>query len=229
MPTCIVTARLLSPVAAYHPLHLDGLLAAVAHGASHHLCRSSPATDIAIPPIPIYHLDVLGSGCYLSSAWLWPEGAARGRERFTKKKDAADIELRDRVWNHKSGPEKAYDVAIPTIESQTVSWVAVGSRRGLIEALRYVRQIGMMRRHGYGMVGDWDVSLAPEQDPIQTLIDTSGRAARHLPATWANGETERGAYEPPYWHPARAADVRVPIGTLCQLRPEVMAAVRGVR
>lgn len=227
---CVVTARLASPVAAYYPLHLDSVLAAAAVGTGHHIQISSPEADIVDPEIPIFRLRALGARCYLSTAWIWPSAATRGRTHFTARRDPEDIEAREGPWHVKTGPEKARHVPVPTIESPSVSWIVVGGRRGLLNALRHVRSVGMLRRQGYGTVAEWDVVQAVDTPPIRTLVDDANCAARHLPASWcAEGAVERGAYEAPYWHPARTRELRVPVGTPCVLRLAVLEALTRVK
>lgn len=230
MSLCRVTAHLTTPVASYHPLHLDGMLAAKAFDSEHHLTRQCDASTIADPSIPIARLHLLGARCYLCTAWIWPEDAERGREHFTTRKDAEDIERRASPWQVSAGPEKARHMPVPTIESASVSWLCIGGRQGLRAALRYVHSIGMLRRQGYGAVQGWEVETLADDIPRSVvLIDSEDRAARHLPAAWATGQTEQGAYEAPYWHPARTAAARIATGTPCALHPDVLAAARNYR
>lgn len=229
MSLCRVTAHLSVPVASYHPLHLDGVLAAKAFDTEHHLTRQCGEEAIADPHIPLARLHLLGARCYLCTSWIWPEDAVRGRENFTTRKDDEDIELRAGPWQVSAGPEKARNMPIPTIEAASVSWLCIGRRASLREILRYVPSIGMLRRQGYGVVSQWEVETLDDGDKTGVLIDSQGRAARHLPAVWAIGATERGAYEAPYWHPARTRETRIAVGTPCTIRPEVLSALDSYR
>lgn len=230
MALLLVTARLQAPVAAWTPLHLDGLLCAGAFGARRHLRRTDPEDAIEIPPIPIPRLDAFGTWCYLTSAWIWPEQTRRGREAFVRRKDSEDIMYRDSPWTPNAGPEKAYYMPVPTIEAPTVSWLVIGDRKGVRDALRSIRQVGILRRQGYGIVSAWSVEDAPSgTEYVHVLVGPDGRAARHLPATWTIGESEFGSYQPPYWHPARQRAIRVALGTPCVLRPEIVTALAGYR
>lgn len=230
MSLCRVTAHLSAPVASYHPLHLDGVLAAKAFDTEHHLTRQCDADAIVDPPIPVARLHLLGARCCLCTAWIWPEDAVRGREHFTTRKDTEDIERRSGPWQVSAGPEKARHMPVPTIEAASVSWLCIGRRASLREILRYVPSVGMLRRQGYGTVREWEVeTLADDLPKALVLVDPEGRAARHLPGAWATGATEQGAYEAPYWHPARTAATRIATGTPCILRSDVLAAVQGYR
>ena len=225
-----VTAHLASPVAAYHPLHFDGLLASVAFDSEHHLTRLSPRSELADPRLPIVRISALGERCYLASAWVWPNGTTYGREQQTTRKDVLDIDLRQRPWNIKAGPEKARNFPIPTIEASECYWYVYGNRKGVKGLLRYVRQIGMLRRAGYGVVNGWDIERMDGVDALQLEpLIRENRSARNLPAAWAEGHIEPVAHEAPYWHPDRAGEPGVPYGVPCILRPEVVAAVHGVK
>jgi CRISPR type IV-associated protein Csf3 len=92
-------------------------------------------------------------------------------------------------------------------------------------AVRSVRHIGIMRRHGYGRVRKWEIVEA-DTAPDQLLVGLDGRAARHLPAEWCidNQSVDVGAVLPPYWHPGRNQP-RVRFGCSAKLREEVYAAV----
>lgn len=231
MPVCLITAHLQSPVANWSPLHLDALLLARSVEAEHHLSRTSPESQIYYPPIPIARIDVLGTWCYICSAWIWPEDAKPGREHITRRKDAEDLEWRAGRWSPRAGPERACDVIVPTVEAPYVSWLAVGRADGIRAALRRCVAIGPYRRAGLGRVSRWYVEVVRYLSPRDVLIDPeTGLARRHLPPQWVQPQVaiEYGAYRPPYWHPAMWEE-RVGMGTPCVLRDEVLARLEELR
>jgi len=222
----LVRAYLSAPFVSYHPVHLDSLLLQ-AHPDCHgkHLAKGEPLPPY--PGLPLARLDALGATGFAASAHLLPGVARPGLERFAKRLDASDLHLRERPWNPSAGPERAYCLPVPTTESPWVAWLAVGTRGGVLDLLRRVRQVGGLRRQGYGAVNRWEVVVLSGQAPEGVLVDAAGRAARHLPADWCRPCQGRdwGAVRPPYWHPDTNA-LRVPLGTACELRPEVLEAVR---
>lgn len=225
MSVLLVTAHMLTPIASAEPIHLDGILVAATTGA--HLTRRDELPEL--PALPIVHLDLAGQRVYLASSWQFPDGAHAGRESMTKRRDGEDIEWLRAPFTPSSGPGKNYQLPVLTVEAATVSWLCVGRREGLRKLLRYARAVGPKRRHGYGAVARWTVELAEQRQPLDVLVD-GGLAERFLPRVWCSSaeQTEMGACCAPYWHPARAVE-RVRPGWRCELRPEVVRAVEGIR
>jgi hypothetical protein len=219
-----VTAVLRTEVAAREQVHLDSILMAQHPDRDHHLDRRSPAAAIRQLPLPILRME----GVPMCSAWNLGAHEA-SLQYIAKRKDAYDIDQRARPWSPSSGPEKNYMVPLPTALAGSVCWDAIGSRRGILELLRYVRQIGSVRRHGYGIVACWTAETV-DIDPLQVILSPDGRARRFLPARWTTSaeSIERGPVAPPYWHPAMVTD-RVRPGTRCELRPEIAERIRQCR
>lgn len=219
-----VSAILHTEVAAREQLHLDSLLMSHHPDRDHHMDRRSPASMIRELPLPIVRVD----GVALCSAWELADPVA-SLQHVVKRKDPTDIEQRARPWSPSSGPEKNYMLPLPTVLSPSVSWLAIGDRRGILELLRPVRQIGAVRRHGYGVVACWTAE-AVTIDPIEVVLRPDGTARRFLPARWmARADAvERGPVAPPYWHPAMV-DVRVRPGVRCELRDDIIARIRACR
>lgn len=229
MPVCIVTAHMISPVVARQPLHLDGMLLAAVVSDAHHLHRQSDLASIQYPRIPIARIDYRSTWAYLCSAWMFPPGAERGRENLAKRKDAEDIEARSARWMMGAGPERAQNIPLPTIETPTVHWYAIGTRRGLLDACERIKSVGPLRRQGYGRVSSWSVETTTLH-PSSVLVDIDGRAARHLPAQWCtSGNVEQGSHVPPYWHPDLQNQDIVRHGQQCTLDAGIHSVLQGVR
>jgi len=217
---------MLSPIATRDAIHLDAIVIdSIARrrglGA---VTREMRIEDIPHVRIPIPKVTALGRSAYLCSAGRYSDHRV-GMERVTKKKDATDIHVRASRWSVSAGPERLYCVPVATIETPRVTWLCAGSRRQLRMAVRSVRHIGIMRRHGYGRVGEWEITET-DAPPEQILIGSDGRAGRHLPAAWcpAGSSTDAGAVLPPYWHPGRTQP-RVRFGHPAELNGDVYAAV----
>lgn len=227
MTVVMVTARMSTEVAAREQVHLDSILAAKHPDCGVHLQRAAPVESIRMPRLPIVSMPYGGPmRVPLCSAWIIGSDARTSLQRIVKRKDPVDIEERARPYNASSGPEKAYCMPLPTVLAPSVSWVCVGNRRGILELLRYVRQIGSVRRHGYGIVLGWEAEAMPDASPLDALQDAQGRARRFLPADWvADAEAfEIGPVAPPYWHPGLRVR-RVRPGVRCTLRQTIVEQV----
>lgn len=221
-----VRAYMESPVATTEEIHLDGIvLWAHPDLRGSYVTRSTPVTELRYPPISIHRLRVGGMGVYLSSSWIVPSGRG-GRERFCKRRDAADMDCMVGAYRPGSGPGKHYCLPIFTVETPIVEWLVVARRRGLLELLRYVEQIGTYRRQGYGRVSRWEVEHVAG-DPRDVLIDSDGNARRFLPASWTHAglADDHGPVVPPYWHVGLRIE-RVRPGTPCELTDDVAREVR---
>lgn len=225
-----VTCWLSTQIAAREQVHLDSVLMAKHPDCGSHMQRTTPIEQVRNPRIPLASLPYSGHfRVPMCSAWQMGPDARAGLERVVKRKDPTDVEDRARPWSPSSGPEKNYMLALPTVLAPSVSWLACGDRRGVMELLRYVQQIGAVRRHGYGQVLDWVVERV-EIDPAEVLQAPDGTARRFLPAEWCETAEayEMGPVAPPYWHPSMRTR-RVRPGVRCTLKPAVMEMVRACR
>lgn len=224
-----VVARLGSPVVLREALHLDAILAAVhpscVGGLLH---RGSDASEIVVPPLPLATLRACGVVVHMASADQWPPEVRRRSGYLSRRRDGDDLDHLTRPVQTASGPDRDVLLRFPSITAPTVSWLAVGDRRGVQELLRRVGAVGALRRHGYGAVLEWTVR-EEEGDPASVLV-ASGVAQRHLPAEWCE-EPESvvlGAWRLPYWH-ASVVGPRVSRGTPTGLRAEVREGVGRLR
>lgn len=210
-------------------MHLDGALQAV-----HPDCRGDHVTRfdrrLNYPTLPVAKFSVRDRWVYMTSAEQWPAEARRGRSAMVKTYDGADADLRAGTISTSAGPERLYQLPVPLIESPSVSWLAVGNRRSVKEMLKKVRQVGMYRRHGYGIVDRWEIEVVDEP-PAAVLTGPDHVLRRHVPEAWCErvGDVVRsapGRCLPPYWHLDLEPVVRA--GTVAHLAPEVLAEVQAL-
>lgn len=196
-----VTAELSAPVAADHDLHLDAVLAAKARNymGSRPPCRSSLASSIEDPVIPVVSVEHAGVKCWIASAWDLPDDSQREETRIVRRRDGEDVLQYRRGWATGAGAAKPCYVRTQLINTPSASWLCFGNRREVASLLKRVHAIGRVRRHGYGAIKEWSVERV-DMDPAEIMI-RGGEAQRHLPASWVvGGEVDYGAYRPPYWH-----------------------------
>jgi hypothetical protein len=230
MPRLRVRAYLSAPVALTAPLHLDGLLVSCAEVvAGRHVTRTCEAGEIVRPPIPLCAVSLLGRSAYLGSAAESAPNARRMSEHLTRRRDADDLDHLTKPVDTRSGPGRDVMLRFPILLTPYVEWQAVGSRRPMLKLLRRrVQAVGMLRRHGYGVVERWEIESV-EESP-DTVLVSRGRARRNLPVEWLEAPevVERVPLSAPYWHSATVGD-GVLAGRLTGLRPDVLRKAAACR
>jgi len=175
----------------------------------------------------ITHISFGGAKGWLSSAWEFPVEAKLVPSRLTKRRDGVDAWWLRRPWSMSTGLGKSHYERIPLVATPSVTWHAVVlTRRQVKSELRSIRNIGALRRHGYGKVRRWEVEHVAG-DPLRVLA-RDGIAMRHLPLKWCqSGDVGHGAWRPPYWYPGFSG-ARVSAGARVVLCPEVKKVVRAL-
>lgn len=213
-----VTAILDSAVVATEDVHLDALLAWVQakRTGDLDLSRASPVSairDVRLPLARIVGPD--DDWCWAASAWELPADATLMDEptRLVRRRDGEDVEQMARRWTPGSGPGRNMRVRRQAVCAATVSWYCIGHRREIRKALQVVTAVGSMRRAGYGRVRSWSVK---EVGSAPVLLDSTGRACRHLPHSWVDRDRSadvtpgHGGHRPPYWAPQRHGSIVTP-------------------
>lgn len=224
-----VVATLAAPVVLTDEMHLDGLLA-----SAHPLCRGAPIgrdtplSRIVDPPIPVMNLSDGGVSVRLCTVADAAPSARLTTSQVVKRRDAEDIASLARPVHLGLGPGKNRLGRLPVVVTPTLTWRAVGERRGIVRLLNRITCLGTWRSAGYGQVCRWDVTVHPTDTPEQVLVSRDGRAQRTIPTSWTEWAetTVTGAIQAPYWHPARLVASCVPVGARCVLRPTIIEAVR---
>lgn len=112
------------------------------------------------------------------------------------------------------GKTKAYRTAMFTLQSNRLTWYAVGDATWLAERLPMVTSIGKKRNTGHGMVANWRIEEI-EQD---FSLSKDGKLMRSMPLADLNPiplNTRITYYglRPPYWHSDNIDRVAVPKST----------------
>lgn len=227
MPLIRVRAYLSAPLALTEPLHLDGLLVACSHGvAGLHLTRTCAASDIVRPRIPVLDLHCRGQTVALCSAEILPPEARRTSDHLTRRRDGEDLDYLTAPVATRSGPGRDVMLRFPIVETPWVEWLAVGRRGKPIRSVlgRRAQSVGMLRRHGYGVVREWTADKVEGQ--IEAAIVAGGLARRNLPASWCDAAEviENVPTRAPYWHPAMI-NHGVRAGRRTGLHPDVIDAL----
>lgn len=225
----IVRAWLRSEVALGDDLHLDALLASHARCYSESFApsRSTPVESLGKLVLPIARVCALSEHVHACTIQAFAAEAELAETRTVKRTDGADVEWRAGRVVRGSGPGRDRFMRTELVATPVMEWRCLGWRRDVRRALQRVKQVGRLRRHGYGLVDRWDVEQV-EGNPT-ALLSADGIASRHLPAAWSTDQSEAdfGAWRTPYWHPGRAGD-RIRAGRHVALRREVLSAVAAL-
>jgi len=223
-----VVATLAAPLVLTDEMHLDGLLA-----SAHPMCRESPigrdtpVTALVSPPLSVMQLSFGGATVRLCTVADAAQSAQLTTSQVVKRRDALDIAALARPIHLGLGPGKNRLGRLPVVVTPTLTWRAIGDRRGIVRLAKRITHVGTWRAAGYGQVVHWDVTMHAVDDPESVLV-RDGRAQRTLPASWVeDAETvTTGAIQAPYWHPARQGASIVPVGARCTLRAAIIDGVR---
>ncbi|QCC57261.1 hypothetical protein [Natrinema thermotolerans] len=174
---------------------------------------------------PEYFADEMPLARYESGdEWVWacsaaaiarePDGSmrteqewhtSRWRSRFD---DEPQHQAKQTQVATSSGPYKAYDAALPYVETDTLVFLYEPAPDAdplrvpaLLEA--HVPHIGKKGSQGYGMIRD--MHLYDVSDTVESAIYNDGRVLRSLPASFADRviagvHMQRRTTKPPYWH-----------------------------
>lgn len=234
----VVRAHLAGGVAQGAPwgIALDGLLAsamwqetkASAIAAGQGYARAMEVDDPPDLDLPLARCRAGNGAWHWAATCLWPGAEAQTDAHvWMGKLDHRDLEhVADRLPKIISGRQGRFrGRRMPVLVTSTpqVTWRAVGDPDRIAELLEPVRSIGKKRGSGEGHVLSWEISAAPELDPLAaghlhpdgTLGRTTPKACvRRLeqagcPPT-VDGGTGLAGLRPPYMHPARQTRLRLP-------------------
>lgn len=224
-----VTAHLEGGIAWAGPwgIALDGLLASQLHDPT------TPETPLLEQPTPA-DLDLPLSRCTSErdpDLWHWTatvahpidgHGLLPETRYFSARTDSRHLEaladhLPERIRDREGRYRVRYAPLLVTICS-AVTWYAVGAPEALHELLAGIPAIGKQRRAGHGAVTRWDITTPPSLSPWQAgHLHPDNTLGRPVPneCLLAHPNTPAGhgwaGLRPPYIHPARQHELRVPL------------------
>lgn len=218
-----ITFRVRTPVITSTPIHFDALLASV-HPAMHnlnYLTRRSPAQDVVTPPIPVDSAKCDSDWVFCCSAADYSDDAKPYQTKFTKRKDPGDYFYIRATQAPRTGPGRDRCDTVYGVVCSSIRFFASSQAENELNRIsRRVRNIGAMRKMGFGEVTEYQIQPRPDLDWQRCLIDR-GVAVRNLPAPLLQSECTRDIIcRPPYWvasqmQPGAAA------GDAAELRSEV--------
>jgi hypothetical protein len=208
-----VELKLISQMALYHPLTLDGLLS---QSVVSEATKGEGLPDSAIPyriPLPLRCLwRQPGSDLPLwATTGFQPLDENRIVSDYWHKRGPRPEMVRrrgERPWNVRltQGQYKEYRIPLP--RQTSLRWAATceGNRAEVTRLLEKMAVVGKKRSQGRGVVREWRLSPAAKF----SLYDEAGRLLRPVPAEWLTNEKipldmdmmSWGGWTPPYWHAA---------------------------
>jgi hypothetical protein len=210
-----ITAKLLTPIAGYDPVHLDGLLAwAVVREATHGAGLPPSAAPYVIPlPLKCLWRDANGLPLWASTDFE-PAGETLRQTLYWHKR-APRPELthgrRGKPWNVRltQGRYKEYRIPVPGISC--AAWYAdcIGDPHEVARLLLIVSShIGKKRGQGWGAIEAWGI----EECESFSLLNEAHHPRRPLPIVALTAilpeiplDIKFGnlrGWTPPYWLPA---------------------------
>lgn len=207
-----------------HPLHLDGLLAA--------LMAPTPdpeASRYVDPGLPLARAGTPDCYYYCASAWeipvgdVWPGGYVRTSSWL----EWAGEYVSGRPVEQQRGPYRRYLEQVDLLAAPEVLFYARGDAQQVARVLGRALEegrlsLGPMRRVGYGQV------VGVKVEPVSadwSVVGPDGWVARYVPVglapAGARGLPGRVPCRPPYWYMPRAVECLCPSPArwLPQLRP----------
>lgn len=219
-----ITFYLKTPIIFTNPIHLDGLLASV-HPAMHNvgaISRFSQIDKIIVAPLPLDSIKINNCWVWCCSTGEFADDTTFFTDKFNKRRDQIDYLYLSGKHATGSGPardrlESVYGAVCKSI-SFDFSASKINSR---IEQLaKRVKNIGNMRKSGYGEVDRYEINEISNMT-WQDCIIKNGEARRNLPQEMIVEKCDDiFNVVPPYWFPGGRKN-GVTVGFECTLKDGV--------
>lgn len=193
-----------TPVITTTDIHLDSLFYGVcpaAHNKNYFVDRNTRSDRLGVLPIPIDCAKIGGDFIYCCTAadYISAEAVC---DTATKRRDGEDYMFYHKQQTPRKGIDKDYMMKLYGVVCSAVSFRCSSSNLSALE--RYVKRlknIGGMRKQGYGHITGYEIITMPEADWRDCLIE-NGRAVRNIPEAFLEGEGRQFLRcFPPYWLP----------------------------
>ena len=229
-----VRARLAAGIAHASPwgIALDGLLAAQLWAAQRTTLRAQPdytrPADQPVPPdlnLPLARCTPPDGPWHWAATCAYPDPPPSRVDvhTWTGRADHRALEqLATRLPAHlpaRQGRYRARRMPLLVTPCPAVTWHAVGDLDAVTELVSDIVSIGKKRSSGEGHVLGWEVSPAPDLDPLTAAhLHPDGSLGRPTPPACLarfdrlvpDGGTGRAGIRPPYMHPARQHQLHLP-------------------
>ncbi|MFD7161738.1 hypothetical protein ACFV9C_44635 [Kribbella sp. NPDC059898] len=186
-----------------------------------HLVDTEVPEDLALPLARC-----AGAG---GDSWHWaatcafPEGAAEVEvhhwtSRFDHRAAELAVDALPTIISDRQGRYQARRMPLITTPARSLVWWAVGDLAQIRDLLAPIVAIGKKRSHGEGHVQRWEVQPVADLDPWSAAhLHPNSTLGRPTPETCLKGHTIAGdggpgtaGLRPPYMHPLRQHDLRLP-------------------
>lgn len=194
-----ITAEMSDPVAYYHPVHIDGILASrvveeVTRGAG-----VPPSQDWYYTPLPLEVVWHNADGVPLWTCTDLAPDIQWEQEIVYLHRRAPDPIMTRKNLDVGSGRHKEKRTPLPTIVAESLTCDVVGNAQEIARLLLGVTAIGK-KRTVLGSVATWSI------EPINrfTFVDDQNYARRPIPLGYLDvfQDAKAMAYSAPYWHMA---------------------------
>lgn len=193
-----------TPVITTTDIHLDSLfygISPAAHNKDFFVDRNTCCARLAVLPIPVDCAKIGKDFIYCCTAADYINAEAIS-DTATKRRDGEDYMYYHKQQTPRKGIDKDHMIKLYGVACSAVTFRCSSSNLPSLE--RYVKRlknIGAMRKQGYGHITGYEITPFPEADWKDCLIE-NGRAARNIPESFL--ETEGRQFLrcfPPYWLP----------------------------
>lgn len=199
-----VTFAIATPIITTTEIHFDSILSAV-HPAMHNInavTRRSKKDEIITAPLPIDSAKIGRDWVWCCTTGDYGDNATTYTTKMTKRKDGMDYHYLNAKQTPRTGAGRDRCDTIYGVVCDSISFfVSVSSdknRKELERICRRIKNIGGLRKEGYGAVKTMYVEET--EMSWENCLVKDGVAERNLPESFVQEEcSKKIAVTPPYW------------------------------
>ena len=220
-----IVFQIVSPIITTSDICLDSIFYAVSpagHNKDIYINRFTSAQSIGVLPIPIDCAKIGGRFIYLCSTFDFGSDAKLITDNATKRRDDKDYLYYHQKQTPRTGVDKDRMLKLYGVSTNAVSALLSTTNRAALERyVKRIKNIGGMRKQGYGEVASYQIIEMPAMEWQSCIVDDKGIALRNIPACFVRNKcTSIKACFPPYWLPD-AAELCAAAGEAAELRDDV--------